>query len=485
MVRQKTLLGMAFLALLLAAPPVAAAQEQLLVFVQPDASPVARDFRENRLPEIRTLAAEMEVAVEVIPVGDGPVPPEVGITPLLVFQNHRGRSVYQGRTTTPARIRNFIRTSRFVPQGAEKLVRENIPVWKTGRARIWSPVKIAAVTGTPPETYDHDAFVREARAAMEKGFTKYRTRDRVELGRADRGFYMDFYPWRAEDGTLFLSLALYSQFHCKAPVFEKKTEPLVGPYAERAQLFQRAAEIMEAAVADQIADTADGDGFDPVPQKRPTVAWADLGYPLPPKPERAAAADVDAEIPIAWELAASGRDDPPMVQFRFPAPLDQYTGEVRKGTGEFRLSDGKQLTGATGYVEMDPTTVTMGVPDLDQVLQGSLFLDTDDHPAARFEVASVSSDGQPVDYGQLSPAAVSGTFHLKGAAKPMRVVMEMEPVIGREGQPRLLARGRFQIDLTKFDIEGADGPAPARNTLVVDLNLAFRPAEGEGNISRR
>ena len=35
----------------------------------------------------------------------------------MVYQNHRGRSVYQGRTTTPERIRNFIRTSRFVPPG--------------------------------------------------------------------------------------------------------------------------------------------------------------------------------------------------------------------------------------------------------------------------------------------------------------------------------------------------------------------------------
>jgi polyisoprenoid-binding protein YceI len=483
MVKIPTIFSIIFIATILAALPAGAAEEQLLVFVQPDASDVAKDFRENRLSEIRELAKKMDVSTEVIEVGGGPVPPEVGITPLLVFQNHRGRSIYQGRTTTPARIRNFIRTSRFVPQGEEKLVRENIPIWETGRAQIWAPVKVAPVTGTPPEGYDHEAFVQEARAAMEKGFDQFETRDRVELGRADRGFYMDFYPWRADDGTLFLSLALYSQFHCKAPVFEKKKEPLVGPYTEREQLFQQAAEIMEKAVARQIADKEDGDGFDPVPKATPAIAWAEMGYPLPPRPERAAMADVDAEIPLKWTLADTGPDDPPMVQFRFPAPLDQYTGEVKRGDGEFHLADGKKLNGANGFVEMDPTTVTMGVEDLDEVLQGSLFLDTDDHPAARFEVESVSGEGRPLEYGRLSPAAVSGTFHLKGTTKPMQVVMEMEPVIGEEGKPRLLARGRFQIDLTEFDVEGADGPEPARNTLVFDLNLAFRPTEDA--ISRR
>ena len=485
MVKLPNLFRIAFLVFILAAAPAAAAEEQLLVFVQPDASDVAKDFRENRLPEIRELAADMDVSVEVIQVGDEPVPPEVGITPLLVFQNHRGRSVYQGRTTTPARIRNFIRTSRFVPQGEEKLVREDIPIWKTGRVQIWSPVKVAPVTGTPPKGYDHAAFVREARAAMEQGFDQFETRNRVELGRADRGFYMDFYPWRAEDGTLFLSLALYSQFHCKAPVFEKKEEPLLGPYEERAKLFQQAAEIMEKAVARQIADIEDGDGFDPIPKATPTIAWAEMGYPLPPKPERAAMADVDAEIPLKWTLAKPGPGDPPMVQFRFPAPLDQYTGEVKQGNGKFRLAEGKTLNGADGFVEMDPATVTMGVEDLDEVLQGSLFLDTDDHPAARFEVESVSGDGRPVEYGHLSPAAVSGTFHLKGTSKPMQVVMEMEPVIGEEGKPRLLARGRFRIDLTEFDIEGADGPEPARNTLVFDVNLAFRPSEDAISLPRR
>lgn len=473
------------LAFLLIPEAAGAAGEQLLVFVQPDASPVARDFQTNRLPEIRKLAEKMDVAVEIIEIGDGPVPLQVGITPLLVFQNHRGRSIYQGRTTTPARIRNFIRTSRFVPQGDAALVRENIPVWETGRAKIWSPVKIAPVTGTQPSGYDHEAFVREARVAMEKGFERFGTRETVKLVRADRGFYMDFYPWRAEDGTLFLSLALYSQFHCKEPVFEKKKEPLIGPYADRAKLFQRAAEIMEKAVADRIADIADGDGFDPVPEDTPAVAWIESGHPLPPKPERAVPADVDAEIPMIWMLASPGPDDPPMVQFRFPAPLDQYSGEVKNGTGEFRLGENKGLDGADGFVEMDSKTVTMGVPDLDQVLQGSLFLATKKHPSARFEVTSVSGDGRPVAYGHLSAAAVSGEFLLKGKTRPRNLAMEMEPVIGAEGEPRLLVRGRFRIDLTEFDIEGAEGPAPARNTLVFDLNLAFRPAEENRNISRR
>jgi hypothetical protein len=39
--------------------------------------------------------------------------------------------------------------------------------------------------------------------------------------------------------------------------------------------------------------------------------------------------------------------------------------------------------------------------------------------------------------------------------------------------PRKYPTARFTIDLRAFDIEGADGPAPARHTLIFDINLTY------------
>ena len=55
--------------------------------------------------------------------------------------------------------------------------------------------------------------------------------------------------------------------------------------------------------------------------------------------------------------------------------------------------------------------------------------------------------------------------------------MEIEPVIGEQEKPLLLARGSFQIDLRDFDIEGAEGPAPAKYTLALDINLKMHAKE--------
>jgi polyisoprenoid-binding protein YceI len=400
-------------------------------------------------------------------------PEEVAITPLIVYQNHRGRSVYQGRTSTPERIRNFIRTSRFVPQGKELNRREDIPVWSKGRSRVWTPLKVAAVTGTPPKDYNHDIFVAQALENIKKGFKKFRIQKTVDLGRADRGFYMDFNPWMSKDGTLYLSLVLFSQFDCKAPVFQKK---MIGPWQDYRELFQESAAVMENTVARIIKDPESGDSFDPVGKNTPQKDWKVIGFPLPPAPiEKTAALNVSAEIPQHWILAKSGPDDPPMIQFRFPAPLDNYAGEVKSAKGDFSLSEDLKLDSAEGLIEIDTrTAITMGDPVLDEAIQGSMLLSTKKFPTARFIIEKITGDGLPLVYGRLSPAAINGIFTLKGKNLALNAKLEFEPVIGEDAKPRLLIRGAFKIDLRVFNIEGADGPAPARHMLLFDLNFTLK-----------
>jgi polyisoprenoid-binding protein YceI len=450
----------------------ASASEQLIVFVQPDISPLAKAFQQNQFPQIGKLAQTLGVDLHVVDACKGS-PLSVGVTPLIVYQNHRGRSIYQGRTTTLERIRNFIRTSRFVPQGKAPNRRENIPVWQEGRSRIWAPLKVAAVTGTPPKDYNHDIFVAQALENIVKGFKKFRIQKKVDLGRADRGFYLDFNPWRSRDGTLYLSLVLFSQFDCKTPVFQKK---MTGPWADYRKLFQESAAVMENTIARIIKDPESGDSFDPVGINTPQKSWKSIGFPLPPAPKgKTAALNVSAEIPQHWILATSGPDDPPMIQFRFPAPLDNYSGEVTSAKGEFSLSEDLKLDSADGMIEIDTrTAITMGDPMLDEAIQGSMLLYTKKFPTARFDVEKITGDGLPLVYGRLSPAAVSGTFTLKGKDVPLNAKMEFEPIIGEDGKPRLLIRGAFTIDLRVFNIEGADGPAPARHMLILDLNFILK-----------
>jgi len=133
------------------------------------------------------------------------------------------------------------------------------------------------------------------------------------------------------------------------------------------------------------------------------------------------------------------------------------------------------LDGTTGSVEVNTRkSITMGDPILDEAIRGSALLYAREFPDSTFLLNKVSSDGQPISYDRLTPARVSGTFTLKGKNVPVSVVAEFEPVIGEDGKPRLLVRTSFQIDLRTFSIEGADGPAPAKYLVLLDINLKLK-----------
>jgi hypothetical protein len=463
------------LAVLLIVPQIARTTTnagQLIVFVQPNSSSVDDVFRQRSLPEIRKLADAMGVSVHVVDASKGS-PAEVALTPLIVYQNYRGRSVYQGRTTTPGRIRNFIRTSRFVPQGKERNRRVNIPVWFQGRSRVWAPLKVAPVSGTRPRDYDHDAFVAKALSSIAKGFKRFDIQKTVALDRADRGFYMDFNPWLSDDGTLFITVVVFSQFDCITPVFSKK---IIGPWKKYQKLFRQASAAGEDAVVRIAADPASGDSFDPVKKNTPLKSWKQIGFALPPAPKaKTAGMTPSGAVPQEWIVTDSGPDDPPMIQFRFPAPLDNYAGEVKSGRGELFLPQNRMASGARGFVEISTRgNITMGDPRLDEAIQGSMMLYSKKFPAARFDIEKISGDNQPIAYGRLSPAIVAGNFTLKGKTIPLTSMTQIEPVMGADGRPRLLVSGSFKIDLRTFKIEGADGPAPARHMLLFDLNLILQ-----------
>ena len=133
-------------------------------------------FIERSLPVIQKMAQSMGVGVHVVDATRG-APMSVTLTPLLVYQNYRGRSIYQGRTTTPGRIRNFIRTSRYVPQGEAPHRRANIPVWSRDRSRLWAPLKVSSVTGSQPQNYRRDKFTAEALDNIKKGFRKFQLQE--------------------------------------------------------------------------------------------------------------------------------------------------------------------------------------------------------------------------------------------------------------------------------------------------------------------
>ncbi|MBB6428384.1 YceI family protein [Algisphaera agarilytica] len=453
--------------------------EQLIVFVQPGASELAERFASNDLPELEKLAKASGTALTVLEVGESAgVPEGVGITPLIAYQNHLGRSIYQGRYATPDRVRNFIRTSRFLPQEGATLVRESLPVWDLGNAKVATPIKVTdLVLGEGASAKGVEITAASMAEAIGSADERFVWQDRVDLGRSDRMFYTDYYPYLAADGTLYLSLGLYSQFHCHEPVFTLMDGSLKGPIDQADEVFARGAKILADEIARQLGESRLGDGFDVVPSGTPVVSWEELGLPLPPKPEGASAeALANVEIVREWVVDELAQNMRPAVQFKFPAPLDAYAGEVTSVSGELTLGEGLSLEGMRGRFVADPSTVTMGEEDLDDSIHTTM-LEVDSHPESFFVIEKIETEFDQPAFGTVAAAVMHGQFTMKGITIPLSVPASIEAFLGEDGKPRLSIDGRWEVRLLDpFGIEGPPGDAPTNDTLIYTCHLVFEPA---------
>ncbi len=452
------------------------AVEPLVVFIQPGASALAERFEAEELPRIRALAQEMGLELVLRDAREG-VPEAVGITPLIVFQNHTGRSIYQGRYATLDRLGNFITTARFMPQGEAKLVREDTPVWDLGRAQVAAPIKITDLAGTPPEGFDAALFEKNARAFLSAGFTRFEETQRIALGRSDRMFYLDFYPYRAADGTFYLSTALFSMFHCHEPVYTRMQEPFRGNWDDRAKVFAEAAADLEAQVARLLRESELGDGFDVVPAEVPVRPWDELGLPLPARPDNAVAFDpAEVELVRAWRVDTAAQAQRPAVTFAFPSPLEQYAGRATTLIGELSLGEGRSFADASGRFVVPVTAVTMGEPDLDEYIHSGM-LKGREHPDATFVFHKIESEMTGLDFGPIIPAKLLGTFTMKGLPVDLAVPVSIEAFVGGDGRPRVSISGTWSIRLSEpYDITGPDGPKDAADTLVYRCHIILEPA---------
>ncbi len=454
---------------------------QLIVFVQPEKSTVAKIFEQQHLPDIQKIASQMNIPVRVVDASHGS-PSEITITPLLVYQNELGRSIYQGRFTTTDRIRNFLRTASMVPQGDESLTRTHIPIWRTGRTTIASPIKIAPVTGSTPTNYVHEQFTSEMIRAIQKGFKHYQFTDSVSLERSDRMFYMDFNPWLSPDGTLYLSVTLFSQFHCKEHVFVQSGEQIHGPWRKRSTLFAQAAAVLDQAVIENIASATNGDGFDLIAENNPAVSWASLGLEIKKGANDASRSRTmnslqmkNYQLPRHWVMEEAQLGSPPRLQFTFPAPLDIYSGEATKIIGQLELQNATNLSTARGLFEVNPRSVTMGDPDLDHTLYDDAdYLHVAKYASSKFTLESIDVEPGLFRYGELLQGTMHGQFEMKGVKTPLSVRTEFEPVLSEQGQPRLLMRGSFEIRLQPFNIAQPDGPTPANDTLLFHFRWSMK-----------
>lgn len=446
-----------------------------LVVFQQDGSLVAKDFESKVLPKLRELTTARGITLDARDARAG-APAEIHATPLLVYQDANGRSIFRGRYSDADRIAQFLRTVKAGPLANAETESEDTAVWRRGRALVTAPIKITPLSGTIPGRHDEHAFVERARRAVLSGFTRFRLERRVATGPSDRAFYMDFHPYRDASGKLFVSTAIYSGFNCVEPVFRGFDEPVAGDWARMDDVFARAGKMLEDQVAQLSVSSDAGDAFDPVADAVPARSWDALGLTLPPAPPAAArSAKAGLALPRSFVVAEAAPDAPPRLEFRFAPPLDTYNGEVRSLTGAIQLGEGSRLRGASGTLEAATASVTMGNKTLDAELRNTI-LRVDAFPSARFVLDPVDAADVALVPGVPLPFTATGHLEMLGKSMPLSVNAQAEAGTDEDGTPRLDVRATFRVRIGEtFGLKGPDGPSPANDTLEFLARLDLKP----------
>jgi len=472
--RHATIIATALFSVLLPGPGAGASPPgggTLIIFLGADDAYPTADLR-GLLDDYRALGEELDVDLQLRTI-EGGAPAQIVITPLVVFQNHRGRSIYQGRYDTLDRVRNFVRTSRVIPQSKQRLERRDMLLWSTGRAQVCAPVKLTALAGNLPEDLDTAGFEAESPAAIAAGMKRFQLRRSFDLGRGDRSFYLDVHPY-FDGGLLFLSCEIYSQFNCHTPIYSALDEPIIGFWEDRAALLGDAGRLFEQAIVRLMSAAPSRDAFTPVPDKLPVVTWSKIGLDLPAPPLVAAAgAAPDLSVPTKWVV-----DDtrPASVFFRFAPPLEGYAGEARTITGELDLGE-TTLSAARATFRVAVSSITMGEELLDKDLRTEKFLHAEAHHESTFTLTSMASNQDHLHFGEQTVATMSGLFRMKGHSIPIDVRTAFEPVLDDNAEPLLQMTADWSIRIgDPFGMIGPDGPMPARDTVLFTCHITLRPA---------
>jgi len=466
---------LATLAFVLTAP-LSAQNGELLLFFQAGDNVVTQDFKDVHAPKIREMAEAQGISVKEIALKDE-VPELIHFTPAIVFQNHLGRSLYVGRYHYVDKIKTFIRTVKRMPQREAVNKKHDVVVWENGRTTIVTPVKVTDLTGELPKNFDQAEFHKKALAAIDKGMDKYNFQEHYDAVRTDRLMYTALYPYRSEDGKLFISTEVYSQFNCVDPVYKEFDEPVSGNWKDWEKVFAEAGKMLQGKIIEQLESVERGDGLVALEKGVKVKSFDKMGHPLPEKPEGLSQdfSAVDVTLANTWKMAGPISDEVPVVAFAFLPPLDYYAGEINKVNGTLKLGADRSVDGSIAAFTATLKDLTMGDESLDEHI--GEMIDLIDYPEATFTFKSINVLDQPqINWGAVTQFMVEGSLDFKGIQAPLSVSAQLEPVLTEAGEQRLQVFASFRLPLRKnYDVEGPDGSKEASDNLDFQLNFLLMP----------
>ena len=443
---------------------VSALSAQILVFVD-ESKKLDQEFINEYYPEINEVAAGLDIGIQKFDIREG-APEEVTLTPQIAFQNEYGRSFYVGRYSEISRFKVFLRTVARNPQRRKPNIKKDILSYNSGRSTAATPVKITSLQGK--YTGNKGEFYQKALASFNSGFERFSISKTLNFKRTDRLFYLDIHPFVSEDGLLYLSYEIYSQFNCVVPVYSRLINPMVGKVAAFEEVFKQLGHILEAKVFEISSTAQNGDAFNPIKNDIRSKSWGDLGLEASSTQGIENATIIDAgDLSNSWSVLGAVDKITPIIQFNFLAPLDNYAGEVKDLEGKMNWNGDK----LSGVFEVATSNVTMGEETYDNNVHKK-YIRVKRFPKAQFTFDDFTLEKRSLIYDEPETLLIPGVFLFMGKEREIVAVSNIIPYMTEDGKTNLIVRAEFDLDIYEHSkVRGPDGPQEARKNMHFQLNF--------------
>lgn len=439
--------------------------EKLIVFLQAEKD---QDFATETLPQLKNYCQRNQIDLQVKAAEEG-LPAEISSTPTIVFQAKAKRLIYAGRYREFSSIENFVRTSRFRSPSNDAFCKEEVWLKQAGRTQLMAVAKITDLKGRLPTGYDAERFAKQAINGISNGLDQYASKTEACISQTDRVFYLDFHPYRAENGQLYLSVELYSQFSCVEPIYTQTVIQFVEE--DWVKAFREASRKLSLQIENTMANSLIGDALSVVWAEVPLLTWDELGLAFPAGVESETIRSTELSD-LAGKWTYVGAPDPkiPALSFHFQAPLERYAGEISQIQGELDFDAENRLL--SGSFSVDVSSLSMGMDDLDEKVLRK-YLKAQKYPLANFAF-DLAQNPLKIDRNQQIQA-INGSFNLMNHSIELPMQTQFQMITDTAGQAQIWASGQFQLRITEdFDIEGPDGPSPNRETMIFYFSILLK-----------
>ena len=389
------------------------------------------------------------------------VPASITATPALIFQSPHGRSLFGGKVTEWSAVQNFIRTARSRSVAPEAAAPGMILARQEGRQTVGFPLKWTAWQGKQPQGNWKNDFIVRLEQQLNAPYSEAAT-----FLPTDRRFYLDVHPYGVGD-SVYLSLAVFSQFDCIHPIYDNFGAPLQGLASEKQAILSAAAAQFQLVIQQRWAKLSAGDALFPIAASIPVMDYEALGLQLPELPT-----STSTEMALAnsfmedmqWTIPSALGADQPLLQFNFPSPLERYAGEVPQLDGQLAYQGGE----ISGEFIANLKTLTMGMAELDaKVLQQ--YLKVRRYSEARF---SFAPQAVPMGWDRDNSIPITGQLDFLGQEIPLTVAATIHPTTEDES---VRVEVEFELNIAQpFGLPGPDGPTYAKEHL--QFRMAFQMA---------